>query len=143
MQSIGNGSQKVIETIEITKKDEVYLKINCEAGVAQEICDYFTFQVPGYTFMPAYRMKIWDGKIRLFNIHNRVLYGGLLEYVFKFAENRHYKVVPDGDWWKPRKIEKNEDMFFRYMPQKTSKKSFVKKNNKENPFDVLKNLNLG
>jgi ATP-dependent RNA helicase SUPV3L1/SUV3 len=40
-------------------------------------------------------------------------------------------------------IEKNEDMFFRYMPQKTSKKSFVKKNNKENPFDVLKNLNLG
>ena len=40
MQSIGNDSQKVIETIEITKKDEVYLKINCEAGVAQEICDY-------------------------------------------------------------------------------------------------------
>ena len=109
MQSIGNDSQKVIETIEITKKDEVYLKINCEAGVAQEICDYFTFSVPGYTFMPAYRMKIWDGKIRLFNIHNRVLYGGLLEYVFKFAENRHYKVVPDGDWWKPIKIEENKN----------------------------------
>ena len=109
MQSIGNDSQKVIETIEITKKDEVYLKINCEAGVAQEICDYFTFSVPGYTFMPAYRMKIWDGKIRLFNIHNRVLYGGLLEYVFKFAENRHYEVVPDGDWWKPIKIEENKN----------------------------------
>ena len=109
MQSIGNGSQKDIETIEITKKDEVYLKINCEDGVAQEICDYFTFQVPGYTFMPAYRMKIWDGKIRLFNIHNRVLYGGLLEYVFKFAENRHYKVVPDGDWWKPIKIKENKN----------------------------------
>jgi len=109
MQSIGNDSQKVIETIEVSKKDEVYLKINCEAGIAQEICDYFTFQVPGYTFMPAYRMKIWDGKIRLFNIHNRVLYGGLLEYVFKFAENRHYKVVPDGDWWKPIKIEENKN----------------------------------
>ena len=61
MQSIGKDLQKVIEIIEITKKDEVYLKINCEAGVAQEICDYFTFTVPGYTFMPAYRMKIWDG----------------------------------------------------------------------------------
>ena len=109
MQSIGNVSQKVIDTIEISKKDEVYLKIACEAGVAQELCDYFTFTVPGHTFMPAYRMKIWDGKIRLFNIHNRLLYSGLLEYVFIFAEKRNYEVKPDGDWWKPRKIEKNEE----------------------------------
>ena len=108
MQSTGNVLQKAIETIEISKKDEVYLKVACEASVAQELCDYFTFQVPGYRFMPAYRMKIWDGNIRLFNIHNRVLYGGLLEYVFIFAEKRNYEVIPDGDWWKPRKIEKNE-----------------------------------
>ena len=117
MQSIGKDLQKVIDreaavpaaVIEISKKDEVHLKVACEASVAQEICDYFTFTVPGYTFMPAYRMRIWDGKIRLFNIHNRLLYGGLLEYVFKFAENRHYKVVPDGDWWKPIKIEENKN----------------------------------
>jgi superfamily II DNA or RNA helicase len=108
MQSIGNDSQKVIETIEITKKDEVYLKISCEDGVAQEICDYFTFVVPGHTFMPAFRMKIWDGKIRLFNIHNRLLYSGLLEYVFIFAEPRNYKVAPIGFDWKPKKIAKNE-----------------------------------
>ena len=108
MQSTGNVSQKVIDTIEISKKDEVYLKVTCEAGVAQELCDYFTFTVPGHTFMPAYRMRIWDGKIRLFNIHNRLLYSGLLEYVFIFAEKRNYEVKPDGDWWKPRKIEKNE-----------------------------------
>ena len=108
MQSIGNDSQKVIEVIEVTKKDEVYLKISCEAGVAQEICDYFTFTVPGHTFMPAYRMKIWDGKIRLFNIHNRLLYGGLLEYVFIFAEPRNYRVAPIGFDWKPRKIAKNQ-----------------------------------
>ena len=68
MQSTGKNLQKVIETIEISKKDEVHLKVACEASIAQEICDYFTFAVPGYTFMPAYRMKIWDGKIRLFNI---------------------------------------------------------------------------
>jgi superfamily II DNA or RNA helicase len=108
MQSTGNVSQKATDTIEISKKDEVYLKVTCEPGVAQELCDYFTFTVPGHTFMPAYRMKIWDGKIRLFNIHNRLLYSGLLEYVFIFAEKRNYQVIPDGDWWKPLKIEKNE-----------------------------------
>ena len=111
MQSIGKDLQKAIntsDTIEVSKKDEVYLKVTCESSVAQELCDYFTFTVPGYTFMPSYRMKLWDGKIRLFNIYNRVLYGGLLEYIYRFAEHRNYKVIPDGDWWKPRKIERDE-----------------------------------
>ena len=109
MQSTGNVLQKGIEDIGISKHDEVYLKINCEPSVAQELCDYFTFYVPGYTFMPAYRNKIWDGKIRLFNVHNRYLYSGLLEYVFIFAKKHNYKVIPDGDWWKPQKIEKNQE----------------------------------
>tara|TARA_B100000035_G_scaffold132987_1_gene113079 strand:- start:1125 stop:3605 length:2481 start_codon:yes stop_codon:yes gene_type:complete len=39
-------------------------------------------------------------------------------------------------------IEKNDDIFFKYMPKKKFKKSFNNKNNKENPFEILKNLNL-
>ena len=108
MQLIGKDSQKDIDSIYLSKIDEVHLKINCEPSIAQELCDYFTFTVPGYTFMPSYRMRLWDGKIRLFNIYSKLLYGGLLEYVFKFAKNNHYNVVPDGDWWKPLKIEHNE-----------------------------------
>jgi superfamily II DNA or RNA helicase len=107
MQLTGNDLQKDTDSIFISKINEVHLKINCEPSIAQELCDYFTFYVPGYTFIPAYRNKIWDGKIRLFNIHNRYLYCGLLEYVFIFAEKRCYEVVPDGDWWKPIKIEKD------------------------------------
>ena len=108
MQLTGKDSQKDIDSIYLSKIDEVHLKVNCEDSIAQELCDYFTFTVPGYTFMPAYRMRIWDGKIRLFNIYNKLLYGGLIQYVFKFAKNMHYNVVPDGDWWKPLKIEHNE-----------------------------------
>ena len=66
-----------MEIINISKKNEVYIQIDSEASTAQEICDHFTFMVPGYTFMPAYRNRIWDGKIRLFNVHSRLLYGGL------------------------------------------------------------------
>jgi len=73
-----------MEIINISKKNEVYIKIDSEASTAQEICDHFTFMVPGYTFMPAYRNRIWDGKIRLFNVHNRLLYGGLFEHLCKF-----------------------------------------------------------
>ena len=39
-------------------------------------------------------------------------------------------------------IEKNEDLFFKYVPNKKSKKVFNKKITKENPFGILKNLNL-
>ena len=38
--------------------------------------------------------------------------------------------------------EKDENVFFKYIPQKKTKKSFNKKTNKENPFGVLKDLNL-
>ena len=39
-------------------------------------------------------------------------------------------------------LEKNEDTFFKYTPKKKSKKSINKRTNKENPFGILKNLNL-
>ena len=39
-------------------------------------------------------------------------------------------------------IEKNEEIFFKYLPSKNQKKKFQKKGYKESPFDVLKSLNL-
>ena len=39
-------------------------------------------------------------------------------------------------------FEKNSDLIFKYIPPKKNKKTFLKKPNKENPFMVLKNLNL-
>ena len=38
--------------------------------------------------------------------------------------------------------EKNDELFFKYLPKKKPKKPFSKKVNKENPFEILKNLNL-
>ena len=38
--------------------------------------------------------------------------------------------------------EKNEELFFKYLPPKKPKKVFTKKVNKENPFEILKNLDL-
>ena len=39
-------------------------------------------------------------------------------------------------------IEKEQNIFFKYTPNKKPKKIINKKRNKENPFGVLKNLNL-
>ena len=54
--------------IKVSKKDEVHINIDTDASTAQEICDFFTFEVPGARFMPLYKKRVWDGKARLFNL---------------------------------------------------------------------------
>jgi len=66
----------------ITKKNEVYLQVETEPSTARAISDFFTFEVPGARFMPAYRNRIWDGKIRLFSPSTGELYLGLL-HIYK------------------------------------------------------------
>ena len=41
-----------------------------------------------------------------------------------------------------RVIEKNDEVFFKYRPNKNNKKIYGKKVSKESPFGILKNLNL-
>lgn len=83
------------EKIIISKKDEAFIKIACDRGVAREISEHFTFTVPGYQFTPAYRNKTWDGKIRLFDTRTYTLYYGLIQYLQKFLEERSYTIIYD------------------------------------------------
>ena len=79
--------------ITINNYDSVHLKIECERGLAKELSDFFTFKVPNYQYTPAYKNKVWDGQIRLYNIYKQTIYAGLLDYVIHFAKERNYKLV--------------------------------------------------
>ena len=76
----------------ISKKNEVYLNIKTEPNYARELSDFFTFEVPGARFMPSYRNKYWDGKIRLFNQMNGEVYVGLLPYIEEFAKRNELNI---------------------------------------------------
>lgn len=80
------------EKLVIEKCDEVNIKVNCDAGVAMEMSDYFTFSVPGARFTPMFRNKMWDGKIRLFHAMSRTTYAGLRYHIEQFAKERGYEV---------------------------------------------------
>ena len=72
----------------ISKKNEVFLKIDSkEPHIFCELSDIFTFEVPGAKFMPQYRNKYWDGKIRLFNQANGEIYVGLLDKIISFVKS--------------------------------------------------------
>ena len=79
-------------TLIITKVNEVYMKIESEAVIRQELVDFFSFAVPGAKFMPAFKNRMWDGKVRLFDGNTKQLYLGLLPYVEHFASEREYAI---------------------------------------------------
>jgi superfamily II DNA or RNA helicase len=81
--------------VKITQKDAVYLKVDAELSVLQEISEFFTFEVPGAKFTPAFRARQWDGKIHLLNIYNKELYVGLLDYLVEFCRKSEYPISVD------------------------------------------------
>jgi len=83
------------EHLIVEKVNEVYIKISCERHIAQELSQFFEFFVPGHQFVPAFRNKIWDGRIRLFDLRNNQLYIGLLPYFEEFCRERSYTWAHD------------------------------------------------
>ena len=70
----------------ISKKNEVYIILSeLTDSERQEISEFFTFEVPGAKFMPQFKSRMWDGKIRLFSPATGEIYLGLLPYVKKFC----------------------------------------------------------
>jgi superfamily II DNA or RNA helicase len=66
------------------------LKVECDRSLARELNGYFTFTVPNFQYTPAFKKRLWDGKIRLFNLYTQTIYAGLADLVIKFAKDRGY-----------------------------------------------------
>ena len=99
MLSTGGNSQTSAyrELLVVEKVNETYLKVDCSRGIAQELNEFFSFFAPGYKFMPAFKRRQWDGRIRLFNSRNNGLYVGLLQYLKAFCDERDYDLEYDAD----------------------------------------------
>jgi superfamily II DNA or RNA helicase len=94
----------------ITNVDSAYIQVECERALAKELSQFFTFYVPNYQYTPAYKNKIWDGQIRLFNVLSGKIYSGLLRYVLTFAKERNLTVDYQGDF--PQKKPKEDIEYF-------------------------------
>ena len=94
----------------ISKKNEVHLVVDAEPHVQQELSDYFTFDVPGAKFMPQYRNRHWDGKIRLFSTATGEVYVGLLDKIVSWAKKASYgvKFLDNDTYGTP--FEENEEI---------------------------------
>jgi superfamily II DNA or RNA helicase len=67
--------------------------------------------------MPAYRNRIWDGKIRLFNQTTGQIPAGLFPQILSFAESREYEIeVEDTEYGNPNAgNEINVDFMMQFI----------------------------
>jgi superfamily II DNA or RNA helicase len=82
----------VAHNIIIEKLDETHIRVLSEDSIERELVDFFTYEYPGARFTPQFRARIWDGKVRLYDLFRKTLYAGLLSYVEMFANERGYNI---------------------------------------------------
>lgn len=136
--------EEIHSRINIEKVDEVYIKVRCEPHVAAELSEFFTFEVPGAKFSPAFRNRVWDGKIRLYDKRNGKLYGGLLAYVREFAKQNELQVNQAPDVYSSTKIDiKDVEGFCKSLkPQSQGKNIEVRDYQIEAIYQSLKRHKL-
>lgn len=81
--------------IDVRHVNSAFVRFMAEPSIMMEISDFFTFEVPGAKFTPAYKSKYWDGKIRLANQYSGMLPAGLIDYLATFAKQRGYIMQVD------------------------------------------------
>ena len=80
------------DVITVEQKNAVHLVVTADPGTRQEISEYFSFKPAGYQFSPAYKNRVWDGVIRLYQPLRPTLYVGLFPRLKKFCEDRGYEL---------------------------------------------------
>ena len=74
----------------VRRKNDFMVHVECDQGIARELSEHFTIDVPGAKFMPAFRARKWDGKLRIFNYQTNLIYAGLTEKIEEFAKSNEY-----------------------------------------------------
>ena len=96
-----------MELVRLENVNEVYVRVVADPSTKMEMSQYFTFDVPGAKFMPAYKNKVWDGKIRLLNVMTGLIYKGLISRIAKFCNDRDYQLELDDNVVIENKVSDN------------------------------------
>ena len=128
--------------IEVNKLNETYAILKCNRGIAQELSEYFSFLVPGHRFMPAFKNKVWDGRLRLCKIlpnSDVEFYVGLMNQLQIFCSDRDYTLIKN---YKEEFDSVSEEELQEFIEKLNIHSSGKKINVRDYQFDcVLKFIN--
>ena len=78
--------------IRIRMVNHSYFAVEAHPAQEQELREYFSFFVPGYKFMPAFKSRHWDGKVKLYNMVSKQMNVGLYTHLRRFCADRFYQL---------------------------------------------------
>lgn len=84
-----------MERVRFTRVNDSNTYLNCSEAASRELSEHLTFWVPGYQFMPKYKSKVWDGKIRLYSEWSPYIQTGLVPRAIQFFKKNGYSVELD------------------------------------------------
>ena len=90
-------------TIRVKMLNNSYMAVESNPSQEQELREYFSFFVPGHKFMPAFKRRQWDGKIKLYNQVTKQIHVGLYNQLRKFCGDRFYplQIIDSYEWGTP------------------------------------------
>ena len=82
--------------VSVIKENDVWLRIQTDQpNITEELSDYFEIEIPNAQYTPAYKKRVWDGKVRLFHKRTGRIYVGLLTEIRDFLKKSGYSYVLD------------------------------------------------
>jgi superfamily II DNA or RNA helicase len=81
----------------IHHSDQIRARLECSGGIAYEVAEEFSFFVKGYKFMPTFKSGRWDGRIKMFDVRNRLFYRGLIPRLIEWCHANDYTIKIDAD----------------------------------------------
>ena len=78
--------------IRIRMINHSYFAVEAHPAQEHELREYFSFFVPGHKFMPAFKRKVWDGKVKLYNTVTKQMNVGLYSHFRRFCADRFYQL---------------------------------------------------
>jgi len=121
-----------VSKIRIVKVNESIVRIdNIDLGTAKSLSEIFSYYAENYKWHPKYKMGVWDGKIRLFNMKSRTLPIGMWRKAYKIlAKNWKLEVKVDKALKSPLKDIVNEGYLKLFLksvqPQKLDPRDYQK-----------------
>ena len=81
-----------MKNISLTFHDYSHVKVHASPSLLKEIHEHFSFFADGYQFSNKFIYGSWDGKIRLFEIVDKLLPIGLVAPLTNFASDNNYTI---------------------------------------------------
>ena len=81
------------DTVHISKANETHVRIKADRSILLELWDHFSYPHPNAAFIPAFKDKRWDGKVRLLDLRSGKLPLGLHTQTKEYCDRHDYEVV--------------------------------------------------